>query len=222
MAIERLDRVADAFAAAAVDSSRWQGALETVAAISGSFGAVVVPIRGRLPCFPHTRSLEPAFERYIEDGWVIRDERYRAVPVILNRGVATEFDFTTAEETARHPYYQEFAVPFDLRWWAGVKFACEDDCWCLSLFRTPAQGPFSWDEQTQLAELSKRLSAAGALMRAVGFARADAAMAAFDASGAAILLLDRHGQVIRLNGTAERSLGHGVQIVKGRLTSSSS
>jgi DNA-binding CsgD family transcriptional regulator/PAS domain-containing protein len=163
--------------------------------------------------------MAPSFERYIQDGWVTRDERYRAVPVILKRGVATEFDFTTVEEMAQHPYYQEFLAPFDLRWWAGVRFACEDDCWCLSLFRTPAQGPFSSDEQRRLAELSNLLSAAGALVRALGFARADAAMAAFDASGKAILLLDRYGQIIRANQAAERALGHGVQIAKKRLTS---
>jgi len=193
--------------------------MEVVAASSGSFGAVVVPISGRLPSFPHTRSVEPAFERYIEDGWVTRDERYRAVPIILNRGLATEFDFTNPDEISRHPYYQEFVAPFQLRWWAGIKFACGTDHWCLSLFRTPAQGAFSDEEQRQLIELSKRLSAAGELMRSLGFARADAAMAAFDASGTAILMLDRHGQVVRSNGAALQTLGDGVQIVKGRLTS---
>jgi len=219
VSVQRIDQVCDAIAAAAIDSSQWQKALEVVAASSESFGAVVVPISGRLPSFPHTPSMEPSFERYVGDGWVTRDERYKAVPAILGRGVATELDFTTPEEMARHPYYQEFLAPFDLRWWAGVKFACLDDCWCLSLMRTPAQGPFSGAELNQLADLSGRLSAAGALVRSFGFARADAAMAAFDASGTAILMLDRHGQIIRINGAAERVLGDGVQIVKRRLTS---
>ena len=186
---------------------------------TGSLGAIVVPISGRLPFLPRTRSMEPSFERYIEDSWVMRDERYRAVPIILKRGVATEFDFTAPDEMARHPYYQEFLAPFNLRWWAGVKFACEEDCWCLSLIRTPSQGPFSAAEQKQLAALSRRLSAAGALVRALGFARADAAMAAFDASGTAILLLDRHGRIVRVNEAAEHALGNGVDIVRGRLTS---
>lgn len=219
MALEPLDSIAEAFAAAAVDSSRWQAAVETAAQATGSVGAGLFPIQGRLPILPVSRSMAPSFERYIQDGWVTRDERYRAVPVILKRGVATEFDFTTPEEMSRHPYYQEFLAPFDLRWWVGVRFACEDDFWCLSIFRTPAQGPFSGDELRRLTELSNRLAAAGALVRALGFARADAAMAAFDASGTAILLIDRQGQTIRANQAAERALGHGVQIANKRLTS---
>lgn len=97
--------------------------------------------------------------------------------------------------------------------------ACGDDFWILSIQRTPEQGPFTPDEQEQLVNLSARLSSAAALARALGFARAEAALAAFEASGSAAALLDRAGKLFRANAAAEALLGPDLQISGGRLVS---
>ncbi len=143
-------KIADAFATAAVDPSRWNEAMEITAHASGSFGALLVPIRGRQPEFPITDSLRPAAEIYVRDGWIRRDVRCGSVPILVRRGVATEFDFTTTGEIARHPYYQEFQAPFGLHWFAGVKVGSGNEIWALSIQRTrgkdsaPAKQLWSW------------------------------------------------------------------------------
>jgi DNA-binding CsgD family transcriptional regulator len=119
----------------------------------------------------------------------------------------------------RHPYWQEFLAPYGLRWFAGVKFASGDDQWSLSIRRTVEQGPFSPSERQELAALSVHLSGAAALARALGFARAEAALASFEVSGSAVVLLDRRAEVLRINGAAQRLLGADLQIARKRLVS---
>lgn len=187
-----LDALETAFTDAAVDPSRWNVAMEAVTETTGAFGAALLPFHGWLPNIPQSRSMEALADTYIRDGWIHRDERYRGMPAFVRKGVMTEFDFTTADEIRRHPFYQEFLAPHGLRWFAGVKFASGDDMWCLAIQRSIAQGPFSPREQQALASLSIRLSGAAALARALGFARADAVLTAFEVSGSAVVLLDRY------------------------------
>jgi PAS domain-containing protein len=218
-ALWNLDAVGAAFSAAAVDPSKWGAAIEAAVAETGSFGAVLVPVRGRTPQQAWvTESFAPAIERYFSEGWVHRDERLRGVPMLEARGVFSDLDFISPDEIARHPYYQEWLAPHDLRWFACVKIAVGDDLWALSIQRTIAQGPFTPKEINRLARLSGSLASAGALARALGFARAEAAIAAFEVSGHAVALLDRLGRVIRVNASAERLLGSDPKIVQGRVT----
>ena len=190
--IGKFAKIADAIANAAVDPSRWNEAMEVTAQASGGFGALLVPIHGRQPEFPITDSLRRAAEVYVRDGWIHRDVRYSGVPTLVRRGVATEFDFTTVDELARHPYYQEFQAPFGLRWFAGVKVGSGNEIWALSIQRSISQGPFSPAEVDELALLSQQLAGTTELARAFGSARIDAAMQAFEMSGSAVVML-AHG-----------------------------
>jgi DNA-binding CsgD family transcriptional regulator len=217
--IGKFAKIADAFAAAAVDRSLWNEAMEVAAKATDSFGAIMIPVKGRLPNFPLTASMLPTAESYLQDGWIHRDERYRAMPAFSRRGAATEFDFTDSDEIARHPFYQDFLARFGLRWFAGVRVGAGDDVWCLSVQRSITQGPFAPSEVKDLAVLSGHLAGAGELARALAFARAEAAMQAFQISGAAVLMLDRRGEVVCANSSAERLVGGDLQIVRGRVTS---
>lgn len=214
-----VEGVAAAFTEAAYDPSKWSAAMDRVAQATHSHGATLLPIRGRLPDMPFSPSLGESVETYINDKWVERDERYRCTPVLAQKGVATEFDFTTPDAMSRHPYYQDFLGKLGLRWFAGVKVASGDDFWCCSIQRTIQQGPFSAGELEQLARLSNRLSSAAALARALGFARIEAALDAFEVSREAVALLDRCGEVIRLNSRTERLLGPDLRVVQRRLVS---
>jgi DNA-binding CsgD family transcriptional regulator len=213
------ESLTEAFMAAAVDPSRWDAAMDAAAKATGSFGAIVAPLRGRLPLFPQSDSLQRIRETYVRDGWVHRDERYRSVPTAMRRGVASEFDFTTTEEIARNAYYQEFLAPYGQRWFAGVKVGEGEDIWVLSLQRSIAQGPFLPDELDSLAGLSRRLAGAAKLARAFGFARMEAALDAFEASHSPVAMIDRMGEVLRLNRCAERLLGPDLQVTRRRIIS---
>lgn len=212
-----IKRIESAFVAAAMDSSRWNAAMETVATVTGARGAAMFPICGRLPLMPHTESMDGGFESYIRDGWIHRDERYRAVPAALRKRTATEFDFTTPDEIKRSPYYQEFLGPQGFRWFACVLIGADETLWSLSPQRTIEQGPFPPGELDELARLSVRLSGAAELARAFSFAAVSGALQAFEFSGRAVVQLNGAGGVVRLNAEAEKLVGNGIRVIKGRL-----
>ena len=105
------DKLTEAFAAAAMDPTRWDAAMDVASDATGSLGAMLFPVQGRTPTLPKSGSLQGLAEDYLGGGWVHRDERYRSVPALLRRGVSSEFDFTTPEEIAKSPYYQDFLGP---------------------------------------------------------------------------------------------------------------
>ncbi|CAN7277802.1 helix-turn-helix transcriptional regulator [Bradyrhizobium sp. LjRoot220] len=207
------------FAEAGLDPTRWVQALTSVASASGSFGAVMLPLAGdALPNVPYTENCSIVMEAYFRNGWHLQDERMRTVPTLMQRGVADDFDGHSVDEIAKHPYYQEFLAPHRLRWYAGVKIACGDDLWAVALQRTIDQGPFTAEEKEELAQISSRLSTGAAIARALSASAATGALEAFEMSGTAVVLLNRHGHVFKANASAERLLVDDVQIVTGQLT----
>jgi DNA-binding CsgD family transcriptional regulator len=213
------DAVDAAFAEAAIDSSRWKAAIEVAAIATGSIGAILVPVSGRLPAMPCTDSIAAATEVYVRDGWIHRDERTRALRNLIRAGVATDLDFATPDEIRRHPYYQEFLAPFGLRWSGLVKMQACNELWVLSLQRSIQQGPFTLPEQSQLAALSRRLASAAAVANMLSLARADVALEAFQMSGTAVFLLDRKSNVLRANAAADQLLGVDIKVRQKRLVS---
>lgn len=97
------DKLTEAFAAAAMDPTRWDVAMDVASDATGSLGAMLFPVQGRTQTLPKSKSLHGLAEDYLGGGWVHRDERYRSVPALLRRGVCSELDFTTPEEMAKSP-----------------------------------------------------------------------------------------------------------------------
>ena len=206
------------FAEAGLDPTRWVKALTSVAEATGSYGAVMLPLAGTaLPNVPWTENCSEVMDAYFRDGWHLQDERMRTVPALTQRGVADDFDGHSIDEIAKHPYYQEFLAPHRLRWYAGVKVACGDDLWAIALQRTIDQGPFSEEEKDELARISRRLSTGAAIARALSASAATGALEAFEMSGTAVVLVNRHGHVFKANPSAERLLVDDIQIIKGQL-----
>ncbi|TWC07570.1 DNA-binding CsgD family transcriptional regulator [Bradyrhizobium macuxiense] len=214
----KLGAVEQAFADAALNYSPWETVLDTAAALTDSFGAILLPIKGGLiPNVPFTQSMNESADAYFRDGWYLRDERNLGINIMMQRGVTDDLDISGLDKIERHPYYQEFLAPHGLRWFAGVRVACGEDIWCLSLQRTIKQGPFSEAEKKQLAKLSNHLSAGAALARAMGSATTKGAVDAFEISRTAIVLINRMGEIFQANPCAELLLRGEVRIVKRRL-----
>jgi DNA-binding CsgD family transcriptional regulator len=213
-------RLTAALTAAAIDPSRWTEALETAAACTGSYGAILLPVVGTLPIVAATPSMDGCSELYIKDGWHSRDERYLAKATFLSKGVATDDDCMPLEARQRSPFYQEFLRPHNLTEWAGVRIGRGDLVWNLSLQRTPDQGPYSTIELRSLAELADSLDSVVRTSAALGMARGEAALDAFDFSARPALLLDRSGLVVRANEAAKQLIGEDVQISGGHVRSS--
>lgn len=214
-----LSPAADAIASAAIDPARWDAAMDVVAKSTGSFGSVLLPVRGRSPAIPTSELMLPTMEDYFRVGWAHRDERYRCLPTFMRRGVATDFDFTTPDEIAGSAFYQELLAPHGLRWFAVVKVGSGIDVWGLSIQRSIAQGPFQQNEIDRLEMLSRQLGGAAEFARAFGYARIEAALEAFEASGSPAAVVDRLGEAVRVNQSAERLFGPDLQIVQRRVAS---
>ena len=213
------DAVLAAFNEAALDSSRWVQALDAISRATGSFGSALLPMSSRSAGAPHSESLAEIHASYVKDGWIHQDARYQSVPIIKRHSVATELDFISEDQLSRHPYWMEWLAPHKLRWFAGVKISFGEDLWVLSIQRSIAQGPILPEEATLLARLSPHFSAAGALAAALGHARLDGAMAAFQASSSPVLFLDGDGLVIHINEPARKMLNADLQISLGRIVS---
>ncbi|MBW7971842.1 helix-turn-helix transcriptional regulator [Bradyrhizobium sp. BR 10289] len=209
-----------AFGEAVLDVQGWTKALEIVTSITESHGAVLLPVTGgTLRTLPFTEAMMAPFETYLRDGWHLRDERNRGLPLMRKNGVVDDLDIFSAEAIGSHPYYQEFLAPHRLRWFGGVGIFFDDDVWCLSIQRRVDQDPFSPAEKRELATLSNSLSTAAALARTVGGAAASGALQAFALSGTAAALVNRHGKIFEANQSAERLLGGDIRIKAGKLVS---
>ena len=216
-----LQAVEDIFANAATDASLWSNAIQTVSEQTESVGALILPVTGQgFPFVPASEGIAGATEIYFRDGWSERDIRYSPLKSLLDGNVIDDLDFISPEEMKRAPYYQEFLAPTGLRWFGGIPVRVDDQVWCLSIQRGIAQDPFSPEEKEKLKQLSRRLSSAAALARALGFAASSAALEAFDLSHAAVLLLNSKGEVVRTNRAADRLLGGDLQLRQGRICTS--
>jgi DNA-binding CsgD family transcriptional regulator/PAS domain-containing protein len=215
-----LDVIERSFRDAAVDPKLWGHAMDTIAAETGSVGTILFPPQGIvIPSSPSSEAIQRCVETYFKDGWHERDERFRGWNTMIRRGVADDSDIISRENMKRHPYYQEFLQPHDLQYFAGVKMASADDLWCISIQRSAQQGPFSPSQIAKLCTLSKRVASAAALARALGHASANAAVEAIELSNSAVALLNRSGEILRLNRAAESLLGSELRVWKRRLVS---
>lgn len=218
MPLGNLDLIEQHFVEAATDPSQWVKALDTVTSVTDSFGALLLPVTGKLiTSIPFTDSAARSFEAYVRDDWFARDERHRGLDLMKQRGAIDDLDIHSLETIKRHPYYQEFLAPHGLRWFGGIGIQFGKDLWCLSIQRTIVQGPFSGVEKDKLASLSKRLSGTAAIASTIGDVSAAGALDAFEISGRGAALINRQGKLFRLNKVAERLLRDDVKLVRGRL-----
>lgn len=222
MELGDLSRIEGAFAEAAIDATLWICALDIATRETGSFGATLLPVAGAvIPNVPVTEAAREASEHYFRDGWHLRDHR-NGVPLLIRKGVVDDTDFMDLDGIKKHPFYQEFLARHGLRWFAGIKVECGEEVWCLSIQRRIEQGPFPAEDKARLAALSRTLSTSAALARAFAASTVNGALNAFEMSNTAIALINRHGDVYRLNKAAETLLKGDIRISGRRIFSTDS
>jgi len=207
-----------AFLDAALGHATWNTAMNVVTQVTGSAGALLFPVGGRLAVVPQSDSMAAPTEAYFRGGWHERDERWAGLSHLKSRGITTEFDYTSPEAMGKSGYYEDFLRPHRLRWFAAMAVRSGDEFWSLSLQRTIEQGPFQMGDLRVLRTLSKRLYSAADITRAVGSALIDGAAIAFQQSQTAAVFIGRFGNVIIANQPAQVLFRQGdVRIANGRL-----
>jgi DNA-binding CsgD family transcriptional regulator len=197
-----LSAIATAFDAAAENNSKWNTAMETVAAAAASCKAMLLPVPPE----------ETQFSQYHTCGWIDHVLDRRGVSKLLRDGVISNADCGKPE--CRVPPERE-SVP----WFAGVKVTAGSEAWCLLIQRSIEQGPFSRTELRELADLSPVLSKAATEARFLGFARAEGALSVFGLLNLPAALLDRYGELVHMNQAAKQLFGDDVTIRRGQVIS---
>ena len=193
--------IAKAFAAAASDVSEWNMAMETAAVATASCEAMLLPVPpGKTPC----GQCHPC-------GWIDHILDHTGVSKLLRDRVISNADWKPGDLA---PPERE-GVP----WFAGVKIAAGSEAWCLLLQRSVERSPFSRKELEELADLSLELSETAAQAQLLGFARSHGALGVFDLLNLPAALLDRYGQLVSVNHTAEQLFGDDVTISEGHVRS---
>ncbi len=178
---------------------------------------MILPLKQAALDVPASSSCAEIAAIYLKDEWIKIDPRFRSIPLMNRRGYATDLDCLTIEEMNRSPYYQELLRSFGLRWFAGLRFVGLGEEWALSFQRSERQGSFSETEASLLLPLSRSLSASAVLANALGLSRADSALEAFTFSGKAVVMLNRFGEVVRINAAAEQMFDDDLRIRDKRL-----
>jgi DNA-binding CsgD family transcriptional regulator len=197
---------------AAVDPTRWQGAMESIAQYANATGAVLLQVKGRGPGTPHSRSLDEIYEVYFRDQWHLRDERNRGLPLIKTKGIFADQDFASRDELASSDYYRGFLAKFEANWSAVIGFSNADDEWCLVVERGDKKGFYDSHEQSDLVRLAPYLTQAALLARHLAYANATGMIDAYESLGCACFLLDHFGKVIKHNAQAQSILGDGLEL----------
>ena len=157
--------IADEFYCAAVDHSRWYGALERLAAATGSRSGELITI-GQDAVLPiHiVTNIDPAIlaasaEFRIGDPAI--NPRVKAGMTSPVLRVMAECDFLSPDEHATNPYYNEFARPWDIPYTCLATLERQDDLLIgLAVLRSQHQGHINADERDVFASLAPHVRAA--------------------------------------------------------------
>jgi DNA-binding CsgD family transcriptional regulator len=199
--------IAQSLLDAAVDPTRWTGAMDDIAQFSSSNSALLLKSKGRTPGSPHSRSAEGVLEVYFKEGWHLRDERERGLPLFRRKGSFVDQDFASEAELRSSDYYRGFLAKFDANWGLVVGFSTQDEEWCLVMTRGDGGGRYELAEQQKMVALAPVLNQAAALHRHLAHATNQEVLDVYEAIDSAAILVGASGRVLKANARAHRLLG---------------
>lgn len=217
--------LADAFHAAALDGTRWYGALDQLATATGSQNGQLIGIGAKWNVsLSIITNIDPAFHKEFEEiggGDPRINPRVKAgweAPILQARA---EADFITPDEYARHPHYQEFACP------RNVPYIClatldrtRDSLIGLAVIRTHRQGHINARQKRVFASIAPHVRAAVRTHLALQGQGEALLKGALEALSVPAFICDDAGSVRKLTPAAERLVTseRGLQLKQGRLT----
>ena len=214
-----LAEIGTAFAAGVKDASKWNAAMEAVAAATRSFRSILLPVpHGKAPIIRLSESLRCHSEINYLDGWVQCDLGYRGVSQLLRERVVSNFDCGATQEINCSPNYPGAPERLKLPYFAGVKVMADNNLFCLVIQRSDRQVPFSGLELKKLADISSVLSHAASEALNLGLARAEGALRAFSVLRWPAALLNHYGQLIQMNQNADQLFCGNGSVRGGRIT----
>ena len=211
--------IADEFYNAAVDNSRWHGALERLAAATGSRTGELITI-GHDAVVPINlmTNIDPALNVAAVEcriGDPAANPRVRAgmsSPVLK---VMAECDFITADEHAVHPHYNEFARPWDIPYICLATLERQKDLLIgLAVCRSEREGHINDEQRRVFASLAPHVRAAVKMQIALEGNGAKVVRGTLETLSMPAFVCGRTGAVQATTTSAEEILrgGHGLSM----------
>ena len=203
--------IADEFYNAAVDNSRWYGALERLATATGSRSGELITI-GRDAVVPINimTNMDPAIhvaaaEVRIGDPAVNPRVNVGMRSPVLK--VMAECDFLTPEEHANHPHYDEFARPWDIPYICLATLERQEDLLIgLAVLRSEREGHINEAQRAVFASLAPHVRAAVRMQIALEGNGAALVRGALETLSIPVFVCGRNGAVQAYTTSAEEIL----------------
>lgn len=189
----------------------WPDALQSMADLMDSRGALLTRADRNHVGLIHSPGITDSVAFFFEGGWQDRDLRTERT---LKRGVVDSFTseqhIVTPEEIRCSEYYNGFARPADVPWFASGGIVTGEAILGVSFQRTARQDAFIQGDQTRLNAMLPRLQHVLSIgYRLVG-AKERALMTDLASLKDGVILLGASGLEIECNATAELLYGDGL------------
>jgi DNA-binding CsgD family transcriptional regulator len=217
-------KLVDAFNAAAVSGSDWQGPLEMLAAATGSrcaqlvgFGSDMTPFNlisglddDTVQALTELGGADPRFNPRIETGMRLGALR-----------TMTDADVAAPGERRRHPFYADLLPRFELPHICAMMLEqAPARNVGIALLRTGREGEASDQQRRYFASLGVHLRSAARNWLQLGDQASSIIAGALDAVSMAAFICDRHGSVKALTSQADELVRQsgGLRLDRGRLS----
>jgi DNA-binding CsgD family transcriptional regulator len=195
---------------AVLDPSKWVAVCDRLSDFIGGVGGSIVPDAAEY-LIPSMVVISPSLEGLVEtifrDGWISRNYRRRSIPIIKERGFATDHDIADEATFRTEPFYNELLAPHGMSTFVGLHLVTTTHTFIASVERATSAGPPD-DEMFRRVELAQPILSGGARASvAVGSLRLESWKDVTLDTSRAIFLLDHLGRVIDRNAASERLIG---------------
>ena len=205
---------------AVLDRTKWLEVCDRLAEFIGGVGTAIVPEAAEYQVpgmVVMSGSLGGLAEVIFRDGWIARNYRRRSIPIIKERGFATDYDIADERTLRREPFYAELMASQKLGTFVGLQVLTTSQTFIAAVER-PADAPPPDDHLLRRIELARPILSAGARASvAVGALRLESWKELATDGSRAIFLLDHLGRVIDRNAASEPLLGGALELSQGQL-----
>jgi len=216
----RTERALEACYDAVLAPTRWPHALQLLAE---SLGAASCTLHAHDSGEARQKVPMSSGHEHFDDLWV-RNEQHAPDPhpkrcvLFAREGHASivENQIVTDEERSVLPYYRETARPAKREWLATSLFQVEGRSWCLPVYRGGDRGPFSSQDARRLALLGPQLGKLVGLAETFAAFSEESSLSTLERARCAALVVDGCGRIKHSNLLAQKLLGGGFDLIRGR------
>ncbi|PLW79009.1 helix-turn-helix transcriptional regulator [Cohaesibacter celericrescens] len=195
--MRQIEELKNLLTLATQDAQHWDQVCNCVVDLFGALGAILVPtnpsFRGVwMSC---STSLGATLPEYIAGGWHMKDPREQVMPLMIERGYATDDDiFDSREIKAETPFYKEFLFRHDFGVLIAIRLLTPNGYWGLMLHFDNDHPPISDAEKALILEVRPLFEQAIATAEKIAYQRIAKFAQFFKGTGSEVFIFDGGGE----------------------------